>query len=121
MLYSNSHQSNVDGGRNRVSNARNMTCDQGSPITCSITLDLEEGDYRLFARMRQDGEPDGTRLDIHDARRWLALGEDRSCRFVLEALQSQARPIGGIDRLERRWGLRFTHRAALHWEEPAPS
>ncbi len=35
----------VDGGRNRVSGARRMTCDQGNPITCSITLDLEEGDY----------------------------------------------------------------------------
>lgn len=35
----------VDGGRNRVSNARAMTCDQQNPVTCSITLDLEEGDY----------------------------------------------------------------------------
>lgn len=75
--------------------------------------DLEEGDHCLFARVRQDGEPDGARLDVHDARRRLTLAEDRSCRCVLEALQSQARPIGGIDRLERRWGLRFTHRAAL--------
>jgi hypothetical protein len=76
--------------------------------------DLEEGDHRLFACMRQDGEPDGTRLDIHDARRRIALGEDRSCGFVLEALQSHARPIDDIDGFERRWGLRFAHRAALH-------
>jgi hypothetical protein len=66
---------------------------------------LEERDYRLLARMRQDGQPDGPPLDVHDARRRMALGEDRCCGFVLEALQSHARPIEGINGVERRWAL----------------
>jgi glycosidase len=35
----------VEGGRNRVANARSMECDGGDPESCTITLDLEEGDY----------------------------------------------------------------------------
>jgi glycosidase len=35
----------VDGGRNRVQNARPMTCDNNSPKTCSLDVALTEGDY----------------------------------------------------------------------------
>lgn len=35
----------VEGGRNRVSGAQRMTCQGQSPKTCSITLDLAEGNY----------------------------------------------------------------------------
>ena len=35
----------VEGGRNRVNNARRMDCQGNNPKTCSITLDLEEGNY----------------------------------------------------------------------------
>ncbi|MFZ9889507.1 MAG: hypothetical protein ACO3JL_18585, partial [Myxococcota bacterium] len=35
----------VDGGRNRVSDARPMTCTGSNPKTCSTTVDLVEGDY----------------------------------------------------------------------------
>ncbi|MCC7073456.1 MAG: MYXO-CTERM sorting domain-containing protein [Deltaproteobacteria bacterium] len=35
----------VDGGRNRVADARSMSCDNGSPKRCSLTVPLAEGDY----------------------------------------------------------------------------
>ena len=35
----------VDGGRNRVAAAQRMNCTGNDPKTCSITLDIEEGDY----------------------------------------------------------------------------
>ena len=38
--------------------------------------DLEQSDHGLASRMRQDGQPHGALLDIHDARRWIALGKD---------------------------------------------
>jgi len=48
--------------------------------------DLEEGDHRLFSRMRQDRQPDGALLDIHDAHGWIPLGKDLSCGLILDAL-----------------------------------
>lgn len=35
----------VDGGRNRVADARPMSCDNGNPKRCSLTVPLDEGDY----------------------------------------------------------------------------
>ena len=65
-----------------------------------------EGDFwGLFARMRQDGQPDGALLDIHDARSWIALSKDLCCGFVLDALQSYARPINCLEWFERRCGF----------------
>ncbi|MCP4504301.1 MAG: hypothetical protein GY822_30655 [Deltaproteobacteria bacterium] len=35
----------VEGGRNRVNNAQLMNCAGSGPTTCSLTVDLEEGNY----------------------------------------------------------------------------
>jgi glycosidase len=35
----------VDGGRNKVANARQMQCDNGNPKVCTISVSLQEGDY----------------------------------------------------------------------------
>ncbi len=35
----------VDGGRNKVANARQMSCDNNNPKVCSLTVPLAEGDY----------------------------------------------------------------------------
>lgn len=35
----------VEGGRNKVAGARQMSCDNGNPKVCSLTVQLEEGDY----------------------------------------------------------------------------
>jgi hypothetical protein len=48
--------------------------------------DIEEGNHSLFASVRQDRQPDGAFLDIHDARGWIALRKDLRCGFVLDAL-----------------------------------
>ena len=46
----------------------------------------EEGDHGFLSCLRQDGQPDGAVLDIHDVRGWIALGKDLYCGFVLDAL-----------------------------------
>jgi glycosidase len=35
----------VDGGRNKVADARPMSCDNNDPKVCTLTVDLDEGDY----------------------------------------------------------------------------
>ncbi|MDP2345356.1 MAG: alpha-amylase family glycosyl hydrolase [Deltaproteobacteria bacterium] len=35
----------VEGGRNKVNNAQRMTCNNNNPKECSISLDIQEGNY----------------------------------------------------------------------------
>ncbi len=51
----------VEGGRNKVNNARRMACDNANPKQCSLSVDVEEGNYIYVYVVNAD-----ERVDLSD-------------------------------------------------------
>ena len=54
---------------------------------------IEHGDHGFLSGVRQNRQPHGAFLDIHDACGRIALSKNHRRRSVLDALRSRARPI----------------------------
>jgi len=79
-----------------------------TPLTKKMAR-LQYGDDGLFSGVRQHGETDGAPLDVHDARRRIALSKDRCFGLVYDPVHLHVGPLDERSGFRRRGVLGPAH------------